>query len=134
KECVQKRKKKEKKTAKERFAKKAIKPTTTTIKQNTCTAMSALEYVAKAKAFVCLTSLSFVEITFVTAILLLPMPVVKATSGLRVPTFLQEPPSRLLFSNDTGTQISCTAHGNPPPVISWVLTDGTMATQVPGLR
>ncbi|XP_039965640.1 Down syndrome cell adhesion molecule-like protein Dscam2 isoform X1 [Bactrocera tryoni] len=61
-------------------------------------------------------------------------PVAKATSGLRVPTFIQEPPARLLFSNDTGTQISCTAHGNPPPVVSWVLKDGTMATQVPGLR
>ncbi|KNC24948.1 hypothetical protein FF38_07342 [Lucilia cuprina] len=96
--------------------------------------MSALVTVTKAKAFVCLTSLSLLEITLVTTILLLPPPVVKATSGLRVPTFIQEPPSRLLFSNDTGTQVSCTAHGNPPPVVSWVLSDGTMATQVPGLR
>ncbi|CAD6994275.1 unnamed protein product [Ceratitis capitata] len=67
-------------------------------------------------------------------VVLPPPPAAKATSGLRVPTFMQEPPPRLLFSNDTGTQISCMAHGNPPPVVSWVLKDGTMATQVPGLR
>ncbi|XP_073816744.1 Down syndrome cell adhesion molecule 3 isoform X3 [Musca autumnalis] len=101
--------------------------------------MSSPAIVAKAKAFVCLTSLSsLLEITLVTTsalLLLLPLPpVAKATSGLRVPTFLQEPPSRLLFGNDTGSQASCTAHGNPPPIVSWVLSDGTMATQVPGLR
>ncbi|XP_017969064.1 Down syndrome cell adhesion molecule-like protein Dscam2 isoform X1 [Drosophila navojoa] len=58
----------------------------------------------------------------------------QATSGLRVPTFLLEPSPRLLFGNDTGAQVSCTAHGNPPPVVSWVMRDGTLATQVPGLR
>ena len=64
----------------------------------------------------------------------LHLPLAKATSGLRVPTFMQEPGSRLLFSNDTGTQVSCTAHGTPTPIVTWVLKDGTMATQVPGLR
>ncbi|XP_023034507.1 Down syndrome cell adhesion molecule-like protein Dscam2 isoform X1 [Drosophila willistoni] len=59
---------------------------------------------------------------------------VLATSGLRVPTFLLEPSPRLFFGNDSGAQVSCTAHGNPPPVVSWVLRDGTLATQVPGLR
>uniref|UniRef100_A0A1A9UEN8 Ig-like domain-containing protein n=1 Tax=Glossina austeni TaxID=7395 RepID=A0A1A9UEN8_GLOAU len=72
-------------------------------------------------------------LTIAQLLLVLPMPMAKATNGLRVPTFIQEPPPRLLFSNDTGTQVSCTAHGNPPPVVSWVLSDGTMATQVPGL-
>lgn len=57
-----------------------------------------------------------------------------ATSGLRVPTFIQEPSSRLFFSNDTGTQVTCAAHGNPPPLVTWVMKDGSMATQVPGLR
>uniref|UniRef100_A0A6P4DVD5 Down syndrome cell adhesion molecule-like protein Dscam2 n=1 Tax=Drosophila rhopaloa TaxID=1041015 RepID=A0A6P4DVD5_DRORH len=57
-----------------------------------------------------------------------------ATSGLRVPTFLLEPAPRLLFGNDTGAQVSCTAHGTPPPLVSWVLRDGSLATQVPGLR
>ncbi|XP_016950327.1 cell adhesion molecule Dscam2 isoform X1 [Drosophila biarmipes] len=57
-----------------------------------------------------------------------------ATSGLRVPTFLLEPAPRLLFGNDTGAQVTCTAHGSPPPLVSWVLRDGSLATQVPGLR
>ncbi|XP_059217414.1 cell adhesion molecule Dscam2 [Stomoxys calcitrans] len=101
--------------------------------------MNSPATVTKAKGFVCLTSLSLLEITLVTTtttlLLLLAqsVPAAEATSGLRVPTFLQEPPSRLLFGNDTGSQASCTAHGNPPPIVSWVLSDGTMATQVPGL-
>ncbi|XP_017047144.1 Down syndrome cell adhesion molecule-like protein Dscam2 isoform X1 [Drosophila ficusphila] len=64
---------------------------------------------------------------------LLATPLV-ATSGLRVPTFLLEPAPRLLFGNDTGAQVSCTAHGSPPPLVTWVLRDGSLATQVPGLR
>ncbi|KAI9579077.1 hypothetical protein GQX74_014694 [Glossina fuscipes] len=100
--------------------------------------MSAIS-IANAKAYVyqLLLSTVLLQITLVTIaqlLLVLPMPMAKATNGLRVPTFIQEPPPRLLFSNDTGTQVSCTAHGNPPPVVSWVLSDGTMATQVPGLR
>lgn len=63
----------------------------------------------------------------------LPTPLL-ATSGLRVPTFLLEPAPRLLFGNDTGAQVTCTAHGSPPPLVSWVLRDGSLATQVPGLR
>ncbi|KAH8382248.1 hypothetical protein KR009_002562, partial [Drosophila setifemur] len=63
-----------------------------------------------------------------------PTTVVLATSGLRVPTFLLEPAPRLLFGNDTGAQVTCTAHGSPPPLVSWVLRDGSLATQVPGLR
>ncbi|XP_032577970.1 Down syndrome cell adhesion molecule-like protein Dscam2 [Drosophila sechellia] len=57
-----------------------------------------------------------------------------ATSGLRVPTFLLEPAPRLLFGNDTGAQVTCTAHGSPPPLVTWVLRDGSLATQVPDLR
>ncbi|XP_051862940.1 cell adhesion molecule Dscam2 isoform X2 [Drosophila albomicans] len=57
-----------------------------------------------------------------------------ARGGLRVPTFLQEPPTHLLFGNDTGAQLNCIAHGNPQPDISWVRRDGTLVTQVPGLR
>ncbi|XP_055923956.1 cell adhesion molecule Dscam2 isoform X1 [Eupeodes corollae] len=61
-------------------------------------------------------------------------PQCKATNGLRVPTFIQEPPPNLLFSNDTGTQVSCTAHGNPPPIVTWIMKDGSVATPVSGLR
>ncbi|XP_055385270.1 cell adhesion molecule Dscam2 isoform X2 [Condylostylus longicornis] len=57
-----------------------------------------------------------------------------ASNGYRVPTFIQEPPTRLLFSNDSGTQVSCSAHGNPPPIVTWIMKDGALATPVPGLR
>ncbi|KAM8702920.1 hypothetical protein ACLKA7_005290 [Drosophila subpalustris] len=58
----------------------------------------------------------------------------EATGVLRVPSFLQEPPPLLQFGNDTGAQVSCMAHGSPPPVVTWVMRDGTVATQLPGLR
>lgn len=58
----------------------------------------------------------------------------QAISSLRVPSFLQEPPPNLLYSNDTGARAKCAAHGNPPPVVSWVTLDGTSVSQVPGLR
>ncbi|KPU80416.1 uncharacterized protein Dana_GF18608, isoform B [Drosophila ananassae] len=71
------------------------------------------------------------KVAFLLAALVTP---VLATSGLRVPTFILEPAPRLLFGNDTGAQVTCTAHGSPPPLVSWVLRDGSLATQVPGLR
>ncbi|XP_070137489.1 cell adhesion molecule Dscam1 isoform X2 [Drosophila bipectinata] len=76
-------------------------------------------------------SLVLAKVAFLLAALATP---VLATSGLRVPTFLLEPAPRLLFGNDTGAQVTCTAHGSPPPLVSWVLRDGSLATQVPGLR
>lgn len=54
--------------------------------------------------------------------------------GLQAPIFFQEPLPRLLFSNDTGSHISCSAHGNPPPVVTWVSKDGSLVAPVPGLR
>lgn len=55
-------------------------------------------------------------------------------NGLQAPIFLQEPISKLTFSNDSGSQISCSAHGNPGPIVSWILKDGSPVTSVPGLR
>lgn len=55
-------------------------------------------------------------------------------NGQQAPLFLQEPLSRLIFSNDTGSQISCSAHGNPTPRVSWVQKDGSPVSSVPGLR
>jgi len=55
-------------------------------------------------------------------------------NSVQSPAFLQEPPSRLVFSNDSGSKISCSAHGNPPPSVMWLLKDGTVVNGVPGLR
>lgn len=55
-------------------------------------------------------------------------------NGQQAPLFLQEPLSRLIFSNDTGSQISCSSHGNPTPKVSWVQKDGSPVSSVPGLR
>lgn len=55
-------------------------------------------------------------------------------SAQRVPTFIQEPPAHVIFSNDTGTHLSCSAQGNPTPSVSWILKDGSIVTPVPGLR
>ena len=52
----------------------------------------------------------------------------------QLPAFIQEPPSYVLFSNNTGAQITCLAHGNPTPSITWLTKDGTMINTVPGLR
>lgn len=54
--------------------------------------------------------------------------------GIQAPIFFQEPLPRLMFSNDSGSQISCSAHGNPTPTITWVSKDGTIVTPMPGLR
>ncbi|XP_049947508.1 Down syndrome cell adhesion molecule-like protein Dscam2 [Schistocerca serialis cubense] len=50
------------------------------------------------------------------------------------PVFLQEPPHRADFSNSSGVAIHCAAHGKPPPRISWLLSDGSEASAVSGLR
>ncbi|XP_046985890.1 Down syndrome cell adhesion molecule-like protein Dscam2 [Schistocerca americana] len=50
------------------------------------------------------------------------------------PVFLQEPPHRAHFSNSTGAALHCSAHGDPPPRISWLASDGSEASAVPGLR
>lgn len=55
-------------------------------------------------------------------------------NGGQAPLFLQEPLSRLVFSNDSGSQISCSAHGNPTPTVTWVQKDGSLVSSVPGLR
>lgn len=50
------------------------------------------------------------------------------------PAFLIEPPSHLIFSNTTGSQVSCSAHGSPTPQVDWLLHDGQVVAAVPGLR
>ncbi|KAK7789259.1 hypothetical protein R5R35_012917 [Gryllus longicercus] len=54
--------------------------------------------------------------------------------GAHGPVFLLEPPPVLSFSNNTGSQVSCSAHGSPPPDVSWLHADGSLVTAVPGFR
>lgn len=55
-------------------------------------------------------------------------------NGVQAPLFLQEPISELAFSNESGSQISCSAHGNPMPTVTWVQKDGSTIASVLGLR
>lgn len=57
-----------------------------------------------------------------------------ADNGVQAPLFHQEPISELMFSNESGSQISCTAHGTPPPNLMWTQKDGSPITSVLGLR
>lgn len=57
-----------------------------------------------------------------------------ADNGVQAPLFLQEPISELMFSNENGSQLSCTAHGTPSPTLAWVQKDGSPVTSVLGLR
>ncbi|ENN81072.1 hypothetical protein D910_02607 [Dendroctonus ponderosae] len=50
------------------------------------------------------------------------------------PVYLLEPSAQLTFSNTTGSQVSCAAHGSPNPQVEWLLHDGKTVTSVPGLR
>lgn len=49
------------------------------------------------------------------------------------PVFIREPPSRIDFSNSTGTKIECAVTGNPKPKIQWIRRDGTVVNDVSGL-
>lgn len=53
---------------------------------------------------------------------------------VQIPSFEQEPPAHVTFSNNTGAHITCAAHGNPIPSITWLTKDGSIVDTVPGLR
>ncbi|CAH1168788.1 unnamed protein product [Phyllotreta striolata] len=53
---------------------------------------------------------------------------------LQGPLFIQEPPHRVEFSNNSGKKVDCTAHGSPPPDVEWILADGSPVHQVSELR
>lgn len=75
--------------------------------------------------------------TFGLAIYIITLAIAKVTSlqpSRRGPTFSYEPPAHVDFSNDTGTVIPCSAHGNPLPVTRWSLADGTPVTEIASLR
>ncbi|XP_054712910.1 cell adhesion molecule DSCAM-like [Uloborus diversus] len=50
------------------------------------------------------------------------------------PHFHVEPPTRVEFSNNSGTEVRCRADGAPTPTISWINKEGTVARDIPGLR
>ncbi|KAL3211220.1 hypothetical protein MRX96_036589 [Rhipicephalus microplus] len=50
------------------------------------------------------------------------------------PAFLHEPPVQTLFSNSTGTLVSCSASGQPRPSVTWTNETGSPLEPLPGLR
>ncbi|XP_042899058.1 cell adhesion molecule Dscam1 isoform X2 [Parasteatoda tepidariorum] len=52
----------------------------------------------------------------------------------RGPTFFSEPPNKIEFTNDTGTIVTCSAQGHPPPVINWIQQDSNILRDVKGIR
>ncbi|XP_050040863.3 cell adhesion molecule Dscam1-like isoform X1 [Dermacentor andersoni] len=56
------------------------------------------------------------------------------TPSLRGPRFTLEPPHRLEFSNASGGEIRCEAHGEPPPQVMWATADAVPVVLVPGVR
>uniref|UniRef100_T1JNW8 Ig-like domain-containing protein n=1 Tax=Strigamia maritima TaxID=126957 RepID=T1JNW8_STRMM len=58
-----------------------------------------------------------------------------AVSGIiHGPSFSNEPPRLVEFSNNTGAKIECTATGDPTPKVTWSLSDGTSVTNIASLR
>lgn len=47
---------------------------------------------------------------------------------------MQQPPAQVLFSNTAGGSLSCYAEGQPPPTLTWVLSDGSTLRDIPSLQ
>ncbi|KFM70211.1 Down syndrome cell adhesion molecule-like protein Dscam2, partial [Stegodyphus mimosarum] len=45
-----------------------------------------------------------------------------------------EPPSRVEFSNNSGTELRCSADGSPQPKLIWLTREGGAARDIQGLR
>ncbi|XP_054712913.1 cell adhesion molecule DSCAM-like [Uloborus diversus] len=52
----------------------------------------------------------------------------------RGPVFRMEPPPKVDFSNNSGTELRCSADGYPPPKLTWLTKSGDMIRDIPGLR
>ncbi|GBL99306.1 Down syndrome cell adhesion molecule-like protein Dscam2 [Araneus ventricosus] len=56
------------------------------------------------------------------------------SSKYQGPSFVHEPPNRVLFYNNTGAIIPCVTNGTPRPEVSWTTSDNITAIPIPGLR
>ncbi|GIX93989.1 hypothetical protein CDAR_594231 [Caerostris darwini] len=50
------------------------------------------------------------------------------------PSFVHEPPNKMLFYNNTGAVIPCVVNGTPRPEITWTTSDNLTAVPIAGLR
>lgn len=50
------------------------------------------------------------------------------------PSFLEEPPIVLEFTNSSGATLNCIGQGNPPPEIRWVDLTNKEFDNIPRLR
>ena len=67
-------------------------------------------------------------------LLLLPSCIHAASSSSPAsfgPSFLKEPPSEVLYANDTGVILDCVAKGEPTPTIDWVDERGNILPLMP---
>nr|XP_021002533.2 Down syndrome cell adhesion molecule-like protein Dscam2 [Parasteatoda tepidariorum] len=53
---------------------------------------------------------------------------------VRGPSFVAEPPTKVEFSNSSGTIIPCTADGLPHPLVTWKKASGELIQDLTGLR
>ncbi|KAF8796641.1 Down syndrome cell adhesion molecule-like [Argiope bruennichi] len=56
------------------------------------------------------------------------------SSKYQGPSFVHEPPNKVLFYNNTGAIIPCVTNGTPRPEVSWTTSDNITAIPIPGLR
>ncbi|VVC34250.1 Hypothetical protein CINCED_3A009503 [Cinara cedri] len=55
-------------------------------------------------------------------------------SPMEPPSFIEEPPSLIYFSNTTGILINCQGQGNPQPNVTWLHYNNRIVTDIPRLR
>jgi hypothetical protein len=48
--------------------------------------------------------------------------------------FLNEPPSKVEFTNSSGGRVDCSARGNPAPHIEWLGPDSLAISSIPAIR
>ena len=56
------------------------------------------------------------------------------SSHMHGPSFLEEPPASLEFTNSSGTILNCVGQGNPMPDVRWVDITDKEVLEVPKLR